>query len=54
MEFEREMQTIGDCRSTTCTLFFVDIGVITWKCKTQPTIALSTTEVEYMAISDCT
>jgi hypothetical protein len=35
-------------------VFFVACGAIWWKCKKQPTIALSTTEAEYMATSQCT
>jgi hypothetical protein len=30
------------------------VGAISWNCKRQPTIALSTTEAEYMATSQCT
>ena len=33
--------------------FFVGIGVILWKCKKKPTIALSTIEAEYMVTSYC-
>jgi hypothetical protein len=40
--------------STTGYVFFVGVGAISWNCKKQPTIALSTTEVEYMATSQCT
>ena len=36
------------------TYFFVGIEVILWKCKRQPIIALSTTEVEYMVTSHYT
>ena len=32
-------------------VFFVGIGVISWKFKKQPTNALSTTEAEYIATS---
>ena len=39
----------NDRWSTTGYIFFVDIGVISWKCKKQPTLALSMTEAEYMA-----
>ncbi len=38
-------------RSTTGYVFFVGVGAISWNCKRQPTIALSTTEAEYMATS---
>jgi hypothetical protein len=41
-------------RSTTGYAFFVGVGAISWNCKRQPTIALSTTEAEYMATSQCT
>jgi transposase InsO family protein len=41
-------------RSTTGYVFFVGDGAISWNCKRQPTIALSTTEAEYMAASQCT
>jgi len=44
----------NDRRSTTGYVFLVGEGVISWKCKKQPTIALSTTEAEYMATSQCT
>ncbi len=44
----------NDRRSTTGYVFLVGDGVISWKCKKQPTIALSTTEAEYMATSHCT
>ncbi len=40
--------------STTGYVFFVGVGAISWNCKRQPTIALSTTEAEYMATSQCT
>ena len=35
-------------------IFFVGVGVISWKYKKQPTIALSTMEAEYMTTSHCT
>ncbi|KAG0563116.1 hypothetical protein M758_8G005100 [Ceratodon purpureus] len=41
-------------RSTTWYDFFVGDGAILWNCKRQPTIALSTTEAEYMATSQST
>ena len=37
-------------RSTTGYVFFFAGGPITWKTKTQPTVALSSTEAEYMAL----
>lgn len=44
----------SDRRSTTGYVFFVGVGAVSWNCKRQPTIALSTTEAEYMATSHCT
>ena len=41
--------TIG--KSTTGYVFFVGDGSISWNCKRQPIVALSTTEAEYMAAS---
>jgi hypothetical protein len=41
-------------RSTTGYVFFVGVGAISWNCMRQPIIALSTTEAEYMATSQCT
>ena len=41
-------------RSTTGYVFFVGVGAISWNCRRQPTIALSTTEAEYMATSQST
>ncbi len=41
-------------RSTTVYVFFVGVGAVSWNCKRQLTIALSTTEAEYMATSQCT
>jgi hypothetical protein len=43
-----------DRRSTTGYVFMLGGGAISWNSKKQPTIALSTTEAEYMAISQCT
>ena len=51
MQIGWEMRTIGDPPRGTC--FVVGIGVISWKCKKQPTIALFTMEAEYMATSHC-
>lgn len=45
---------VNERRSTTGYVFFVGDGAISWNCKRQPTIALSTTEAEYMATSHCT
>ncbi|OAE20919.1 hypothetical protein AXG93_3256s1660 [Marchantia polymorpha subsp. ruderalis] len=39
----------NDRRSTIGYVFLVGRGAILWKCKKQPTIALSTSEAEYMA-----
>lgn len=44
----------GDRRSTTGYVFMLGVGAISWNSKRQPTIALSTTEAEYMAMSQCT
>ena len=44
----------NDQRFTSRYIYFVGIGIISWKCKKQPTIVLSTTETEYMTISHCT
>jgi hypothetical protein len=38
-------------RSTTGYIFYLFGGPISWNCKTQPTVALSSTEAEYMALS---
>ena len=45
---------VNDWRSITGYVFFIGVGVISWKCKKQPTIALSTMEAEHMATSHCT
>ena len=44
----------NDRQSTMRYVFFVGIGVILWKYKKLPTIALSMTKVEYMVTSHCT
>ncbi len=44
----------NEWHSTTGYIFFVGVGAISWNCKRQPTIALYTTEAEYMATSQCT
>jgi hypothetical protein len=41
----------NDRRSIRNYVFFVDVGVVSWTCKKQPTIARSTIEVEYIASS---
>lgn len=40
-------------QSTTWYIFIVGVGVISWKCKKQPNIALSMTEAKHMATSYC-
>ena len=45
---------VEERRSTTGYVFFLGVGAISWNCRKQPTIALSTTEAEYMATSQCT
>jgi hypothetical protein len=40
-------------RSTTGYLFKLANGIISWRSRAQKTIALSATEAEYMALSDC-
>lgn len=46
--------TTEDRRSTTGWIFRYGGGAVSWKSRRQPTVALSSTEGEYMAISDAT
>lgn len=41
-------------RSTTGYMFKLGGGAVSWNSKRQPTVALSTTEAEYMALTQCT
>ena len=43
-------RNIDDRRSTTGYLFLYAGAAITWNSKKQPTVALSTTQAEYMAV----
>jgi len=45
---------LEDRRSTTWFVFMMGGGAISWSSKRQPTIALSTTKVEYMASMQAT
>ena len=45
---------MNERRSTTGYVFLVGDRAMLWNCKRQPTIALFTTEAEYMATSHCT
>ncbi len=45
---------LEDKRSTTWFVFMIGGGAISWSSKRQPTIALSTTEAEYMANTQAT
>lgn len=40
-------------RSTTGFVYFVRGSLVSWKSRRQPSVTLSTTEAEYMAIGDC-
>lgn len=42
-----------DRRSCTGYTFLFQVGTISWNSKRQPTVALSTTEAEYMSLSSC-
>src|SRR4051812_27412725 len=45
---------LDDRRSTTGYVFMLYGGAVTWNSKRQPTVALSTTEAEYMALGQTT
>jgi len=43
---------LDECRSTTGYVFITGSGTITWQSKKQLTVALSSTEAEYVALSE--
>ena len=43
---------LDKCRSTTAYVFTLASGPVSWKSNLQSTIALSTTETEYMAVTE--
>ena len=43
---------LDKCRSTTAYVFILACGPVSWKSNLQSTIALSTTEAEYMAVTE--
>lgn len=45
---------INERRSCTGYVFILQGGAISWNCKRQATVALSTTEAKYMALSSAT
>jgi hypothetical protein len=43
----------GDRHSISAYVFIINNGIVSWSCKAQETIALSSTEAEYVALSHC-